>query len=481
MEEILKKITDRRREDLKRLGADFGCNIPEKREFEFIKPDFSRPVFITEIKRSSPSEGQMNEILSPTKQAELYRKGGASAISVLTEANFFGGSLQDLMSVKRAFPKMPILRKDFILEEEELEVSERAGADLVLLITGLFLENPAKLMNLYQTAGDLGLLPLVEVHNESELDLALEIGARLIGINARDLKTFEMKMAMPYFLKKRIPVDVSVIFESGVKEDWQASLIASSGFSGILVGSSLVKNADPSAKVEQLKTALNSGFCHKGRFFEEIARKIFDGKKTLVKICGITNLTDAMTAVDAGADMIGFVIAKSPRRADPEKIAEICVKLPDSVLKIGVVTEGYEQKIAEELVRRGILDGVQIHSKSLVASACCSFRAISVKEKSDLNADYPEAMVLLDAFSEDSKGGTGKRIDEDIVKAASKLPRPLCLAGGLTPENIFDIVKDFSPAMVDVSSGVEEFQGKKDAEKVFDFIRAVRSAERSQK
>ncbi|MEU6997796.1 indole-3-glycerol phosphate synthase TrpC [Nonomuraea sp. NPDC046570] len=207
---------------------------------------------IAEVKRSSPSKGALAAIADPAALAADYEAGGAHVISVLTERRRFGGSLDDLAAV-RARVDIPILRKDFIVTSYQLWEARAYGADLALLMV-VSLEQPA-LVSLIERAESIGLTPLVEVHTEEELDRALEAGARIIGINARNLKTLEVDRDVFAKLAPKIPDGIIRIAESGVRGPHDLLAYARAGADAVLVGESLVTGKDPRKAVEALVTA----------------------------------------------------------------------------------------------------------------------------------------------------------------------------------------------------------------------------------
>lgn len=207
---------------------------------------------IAEVKRASPSRGVLAAISDPAELASEYEAGGAHAISVLTEGRRFGGSLADLRSV-RAAVDVPVLRKDFILTSYQLWEARQAGADMVLLIVAA-LEQPA-LVSLVERAESLGLTPLVEVHDTDEVDRAVDAGARVVGVNARNLKTLDVDQATFARVAPRIPDTIVRIAESGIRGPKELLAYAHDGADGVLVGESLVTSAVPRAAVAELVTA----------------------------------------------------------------------------------------------------------------------------------------------------------------------------------------------------------------------------------
>jgi len=207
---------------------------------------------IAEVKRSSPSKGPLAAIADPAALASDYEAGGAHVISVLTERRKFAGSLEDLAAV-RARVDVPLLRKDFIVTSYQLWEARAYGADLALLIVAAL--DQQALVSLIERAESIGLVPLVEVHTEEELDRALDAGAKVIGVNARDLKTLKVDREVFAKLAPKIPDGIIKIAESGVRGPHDLLAYARAGADAVLVGESLVTGRDPRAAVHDLVTA----------------------------------------------------------------------------------------------------------------------------------------------------------------------------------------------------------------------------------
>ena len=207
---------------------------------------------IAEVKRSSPSKGALASIADPAALAANYEAGGAATISVLTEGRRFGGSLEDLRAV-RAAVDVPVLRKDFIVTSYQLWEARAAGADLALLIVAALTDN--ELESLIDRAHSIGLTPLVEVHDEEEVERALAAGATLVGVNARNLKTLEVDRDTFGRLAPRIPDDVVRVAESGVRGPHDVFEYAKQGAHVVLVGETLVRGEDPRSAVADLVAA----------------------------------------------------------------------------------------------------------------------------------------------------------------------------------------------------------------------------------
>lgn len=207
---------------------------------------------IAEVKRCSPSKGALAAIADPAALARDYEAGGSHVVSVLTERRRFGGSLDDLIAVRSAVD-VPLLRKDFILTAYQLWEARAYGADLALLIVAALEQNA--LVSLIERAESLGLTPLVEVHTEAELDRALAAGARVVGVNARDLTTLELDREVFGRLAPRVPDGLIKVAESGIRGPHDLLAYAAAGADAVLVGESLVTGGDPRGAVADLVTA----------------------------------------------------------------------------------------------------------------------------------------------------------------------------------------------------------------------------------
>ena len=225
------------------------ANLPPTRNLRAAIRGTSGTAIIAEIKRQSPSGGILKANLDPRETAVRYRSAGASALSVLTDEKFFGGSLDDLCRVRQAVD-LPILRKDFIIDDLQVLQSRAAGADAVLLIVAALDRN--MLSALFRIATETGLEALVEVHTEAEAGLAVDIGAELIGINNRDLHTFEIDLSVTARLAPLLPKNVTIVSESGMSSARDIAFARQSGAHAVLVGHHLMTSDDPAASLQAL-------------------------------------------------------------------------------------------------------------------------------------------------------------------------------------------------------------------------------------
>jgi len=248
-EDFLQKVIQNKKREVEKL-REIGMTMlgmlaeaaPKPRDF---LQNFtgSRPVpIIAEIKQSAPSWGKLRKNVNVQSVAKIYENSGAAAISVLTDSPFFGGSIDDLTSVRDEVT-LPVLRKDFIIGVEQLYEARAAKADAVLLILAAI--DDYELARLYKTALGFGMTPLLETHDENEVKRALKLGPKLIGINNRNLKTLEIDLGVSERLRKMIPPDVTVVAESGVATASDITRLLNAGINGVLIGTALMKSSDP--------------------------------------------------------------------------------------------------------------------------------------------------------------------------------------------------------------------------------------------
>ena len=246
--------TRRRLEDVRPTAADVRARAAAMPSPPGFREALSAPGLsvIAEVKRRSPSRGQLSANLDPVLQSKRYADGGAAAISVLTEPDHFGGSNADLESVRVAVP-VPVLRKDFTLEPVQIWEARAIGASAVLLIVAI-LDDPT-LAALHEEAKEAGLAALVEVHSEPEAERAMRIGAEIVGVNNRDLTTFETDLATAERIAPMLSSVPVTVGESGIHAGADAERMAAAGYDAVLVGESLVRASDPAALIRQMRAA----------------------------------------------------------------------------------------------------------------------------------------------------------------------------------------------------------------------------------
>jgi indole-3-glycerol phosphate synthase len=241
--------------DAIRAGA---LAAPPPRDFVAALRGSEHLAVIAELKRRSPSKGDLAPDLDPAATAAAYAAGGAAALSVLTDRVFFGGSVEDLRRARDAAPDTPVLRKDFTIDADQVYETRAIGADAVLLIVAA-VPDDALLRDLHDLAGELGLAALVEAHDNAELERALTVGARVVGVNARNLATFDEDLAGVARLAARIPPDVVAVAESAIRVPDDAAQMAAVGFDAVLVGEALVRAPDPGALVAAFTAPKRTG------------------------------------------------------------------------------------------------------------------------------------------------------------------------------------------------------------------------------
>eukprot|EP00904_Undaria_pinnatifida_P012423 jgi/Undpi1/8310/HiC_scaffold_25.g10779.m1 len=489
-----------------------------------------------EFKLSSPSKGDI-------AQGSLYASVGAAVLSVLTEPKWFKGSLEDMKEVRlatqgmregRAKLRPAILRKDFIVEEYQLLEARAYGADSVLLIVAVL--ELDRLDSLIAACRELDMEPLVEVHTDEEMRIALNAGARVIGVNNRNLHTFEMDlrttervalvaadMGVPWqlcvFSEIRWEKQKTVLSAlSGIKrlEDVDRREFGNMGVSMVLVGETLMRADDPG---KAIRTLLG----------KEDATPV--SEKRLVKVCGVTSVEDALAAAAAGANLIGVIFAEgSPRKVSVERAREIATavqnfgernspkimepppktdsskewfeawsrKLVEASHRTPLVVGVFQNQPMEE-VRRTVseagLDLVQLHGdEGIEACAECGVPALRVvhvpaaggEASAKLRAEgiirqLPPnfaAGVVLDTTVKGLQGGTGATFDHEVAKLVGEAGVPVIVAGGLTADNVEICIVCTSSFGVDVSSGVEQSKGVKNLGEVKKFMREARLAQK---
>jgi indole-3-glycerol phosphate synthase len=371
---------------------------------------------VAEVKRRSPSAGDLRPDADPARLTAQFAQAGAAAVSVLVDARF-GGSMADLAAARSA-TAAPLLAKGFFTEERELLEARTAGADAALLLLRDVDDERAAALLSY--ARGLGLELLVEAHEADEVDRAVALGAEVIGVNARDLATFAIDRRTQLELVSRLRNhDAVVVAESGVHTRAQGAAAELAGADAILVGSALMRADDPVAKLRELIS------------------------RPLVKVCGLTRADDVAAAVEAGADMLGFVLVdKSPR------CAPRVLDVPDDRLSVAVFVGEAEENEAdlvqlyerEERLLRG-RDAVLLRDGDTVADVV------------DLPWEQPDPLHLQ--------------------RAAERQGRVM-LAGRLGPENVRQAIRAVRPWAVDAASRLEAAPGIKDHDKVRAFVAAAR-------
>ncbi|KAL1969434.1 hypothetical protein VTN77DRAFT_8872 [Rasamsonia byssochlamydoides] len=494
-----KLIPSQRPEDLQ-ASYDLGIAPPQISFPARLKQSPYNLSLMAEIKRASPSKGIIAASVCAPAQARKYAAAGASVISVLTEPEWFKGSLDDLRAVRQSLEGLPnrpaVLRKEFIFDEYQILEARLAGADTVLLIVKML--SVEQLKKLYNYSRSLGMEPLVEVNTPEEMKIAVELGAQVIGVNNRDLTSFEVDLGTTSRLMDQVPDTTIVCALSGISGPKDVEAYKKDGVKAILVGEALMRANDTAAFVSELL----------GGSIENAPPP-----SPLVKICGTRSPEAARAAIEAGADLIGIiqvegrkrrvsddvalqisqVVKSTPRAKQPAPGSQnnpnyssteyfdystSVLRHPTRALLVGVFADQPLSYILEQQ-RKLDLDVVQLHGSEPVEWASLIpvpvIRKFGLGEPGLARRAY-HSLPLLDSGA----GGSGELLDISGVQRTLESDDGLriILAGGLNPDNVAETVKKLGKSArkvvgVDVSSGVET-EGVQDLDKIRAFVKAAK-------
>ncbi|KAJ6013533.1 hypothetical protein N7540_008124 [Penicillium herquei] len=458
---------------------------------------------MAEIKRASPSKGIISADVCAPAQAREYAKAGASVISVLTEPEWFKGTIDDLRAVRQSFEGLTnrpaILRKEFVFDEYQILEARLAGADTILLIVKML--SVELLTRLYHYSRSLGMEPLVEVNTPEEMKIAVDLGSEVIGVNNRDLTSFEVDLGTTSRLMDQVPESTIVCALSGIMGPNDVEAYKKEGVKAILVGEALMRAPDTSAFVAQLLGGSSV--------------QTETSASPLVKICGTRSAEAAQTAIEAGADLIGIiqvpgrsrtvsddialrisqVVKSTPRpTATTDKTEPFSSKTsasdwfdnstailrhPARALLVGVFMNQPLSYVLAQQQKLG-LDVVQLHgSEPLEWASLIPVPVIRKFAPGDIGIARRayHTLPLLDSGA----GGSGQLLEETGVQKVLNSDDGLrvVLAGGLTSENVVDVVKKLGKSGskvvgLDTSSGVET-NGVQDLNKIRAFVAAAKS------
>jgi indole-3-glycerol phosphate synthase len=370
---------------------------------------------IAEVKRRSPSAGDLRPDADPAALAAAFERARASACSILVDARF-GGTWDDLRAA-RAATELPLLAKGFFSRDDDLRKAKDAGADAVLLLLRDLDDSAAARLRSY--ARELGLDALVEAHDAHELERATQLEADVIGINARDLSTYAIDRRAQLELVARAPRDRVIVAESGVHTCAQGAAAELAGADAILVGTALMRSPDPAATLQELL------------------------RRPLVKVCGLTREEDVALAVDAGADLVGFILApESPRRAND------VLETPDDVLTVAVFVEDVHDVRADLVQYYRRTNGHRERDGEILR-----------------DGERVAAVVDLPWLKDDPT---------HLERARAERGRVM-LAGGLDATNVGAAIATVRPWAVDAARSTERAPGIKDEKKVRAWVSAAKS------
>ena len=429
--------------------------------------------FICEVKKASPSKGIIAEDFPYLDIAKEYEVAGAAAISVLTEPDFFKGDKKYLQEIASTV-KIPVLRKDFIIDEYQIYQAKVWGASAILLICAC-LDMPT-LTKFRELADSLGLSSLVEAHDENEVQMAIDCGARIIGVNNRNLKDFTVDVQNSVRLRNLVQDDVIFVSESGLETPEDIQVLRDNNIGVALMGETFMRSPN---KVEKLAYLYGPTY--------------YTPK---VKMCGISKVETIPAVVEAKPDYMGLVFAPSKRQVTVDQAKTLVEELHKQYTKR--YNNGAEQSNNDEIKTVGIfvnetldnlvtiatevnLDAVQLHGdedeafiQSLKGRTNVEvWKAVQIRSAADAEAwiDSSADMLLFDAYHKDERGGTGEVFDWSCL---DEFERPFMLAGGIDSTNVARAIRTVRPYGIDISSGIET-EGVKDDEKIKAFTNIVRT------
>ncbi len=433
--------------------------------------------FICEVKKASPSKGVIAKEFPYQDIAKAYENSGAAAISCLTEPYFFLGSNEYLKSIA-ANVSIPVLRKDFTVDARMIYEAKVLGASAVLLICSIL--NDEELNEYLNLAHALGLSALVEAHDATEIDRALAAGARIIGVNNRNLATFEVDTTNSLRLRERAK-DVLFVSESGIKTREDVAQLESIGVDAVLIGETLMRSTNKAKTLSILRGDCPSDTAHDPEPNTAASSKNTQTtcsdflrnaspttEHTYIKTCGMTRLEDIGAVNETHPDMCGFIInfPKSTRSVSAEQQIELAARLDPTICSVGVFVDAPITQIVA-LAHIGSIQAIQLHGNedenyiAHLRKQCTLpiIKAFQIKNANDLaKADASSADIVL----LDSGQGSGKSFDWSLLQTFA---RPYLLAGGLNPQTISEALNSLNPWGVDLSSGLET-NGLKDREKI---------------
>lgn len=465
--------------------------------------------FICEVKKASPSKGIIAEDFPYLEIAKEYEMAGAAAISVLTEPDFFLGSPQYLQEIAEVV-QIPVLRKDFIIDEYQIYEAKLWGASAILLIAAIL--NDETMACFHKLADSLGLSCLVEAHDETEVLRAVNIGARIIGVNNRNLKDFTVDVNNSICLRKLVDDSVIFVSESGLDTAADIQRLRDNKIHAALMGESFMRTNDKVAKLAELYGPIRSkcsihNNTERDRLgtedtsnievpsaptIDEATQSSYEVK---VKFCGIIQEDTVPVLLETQPDYVGFVFAPSKRQVTVEQAQSITKSLQDSVnptsgnkccSRVGVFVNETIRTIVE-IAKAVPLSVVQLHGDETVTyietlrsqlreeqlESIEIWKAIQVQGKEDILPwkQAPIDGLVVDAYSKEERGGTGKTIDWSLL---DDVQVPYYLAGGIGLHNVARAIRRLQPYGLDMSSSLET-NGQKDVKKIKSMAQIIKT------
>ncbi len=423
--------------------------------------------YICEVKKASPSKGLIAEDFPYLEIAREYEEAGAAAISCLTEPKWFLGSNQYLKEIASAV-SIPVLKKDFTIDPYMIYQAAAYGASAILLICAILSDEELKSYRIL--AESLGLDALVEAHDETEIERAIASGARIIGVNNRNLKNFTVDTANSASLRSLVPPDILFVSESGIQTSSDVDNLRKCQVDAVLIGETLMRSENKKEKLREL----NGG--------EAVRTPGEKSRKPKVKICGLYRPEDIEMINEARPDFCGFIIdfPKSHRSRTPDEVRYLRAGLAPGIVPVGVFVDEDPDVIAD-LLQDGTIEVAQLHGNETedeivslkMRTGKPISKAIQIRTSDDIERaiSCPADYILLDQGQ-----GAGKTFDWSLIneEARRKLEgRKWFLAGGLDSSNIASAIESLHPWGLDLSSGVET-EKVKDRDKVMEVLRIAR-------
>ncbi len=426
---------------------------PSDRDFKaaLLRPGLS---LIAEVKKASPSEGVLKKNFSPEKIAKIYEEAGARAISVLTDEKYFQGKREYLQQIRAVTHTTPLLCKDFIIDEYQIIEARSFGADAVLLMASVIGEEQMK--HFLKVAQSLQMNALCEVHTEEELKAVLRAGAEIIGINNRNLGDFTVDVKTTKRLAAMIPEGKIIVAESGIHSKKDLRKLPQK-VKAILVGTSLMRSADPKKKISEL----------------------IGKRKPLLKLCGTRSEQDALLCQKLGVDFLGLnFVPNSHRHVSLQQANDIVKALrkknPVSPKIVGVFQDQDSSEVNEIGIKLN-LDYVQLSGNEgrAVIKECLLpvIKGVAMKKVSDVKKAQGLRVSCAYLLLDSRKPGSGKMFDHQLL---SQVSFPYFLAGGISLLNLKEILKSINPFGIDIASGIET-EGEVDPEKIKKIVALISS------
>ena len=451
---FLKEIIAIKQEDIKRM-QDKKQLIKSKEGFAFRELfNKAKMGLIAEVKFASPTNPSLGSVDELLERVKAYEEARADAISIITENHFFKGDSAFVTKVKKTV-KLPVLQKDFVIDEKQIYQAKEIGSDALLLIARLV--DKETLKNFVNLCFSLGIEPVVEINSKEDLEKAVKTKTNIIAVNARDLETFVVDIANACELMKKIPDKFIKLGFSGIYSAKEVAMYKRAGAKGVLVGTSLMKAKNVNRLIKNLQV-------------------LPDKASVQVKICATRSLKAAQIAAESGAEFLGMVFTPHTKTHTVSmQVAKKIGKIMKGKIQLVGVFQNMPLEEVQQIITECNLDFAQFHGDEqpeyidqIKVKVIKAFRFpgdVNLSQARKQMKKYQVNYYLVDRI----KQSEGPMLDFEKVKALAK-EFPLVFAGGLNPENVAEVIQVVKPVMVDVASGVE-IDGKQDLQKIRSFVK----------